>query len=125
MDFDLFARSSVFETVLGVCYLERIHPPTSKHYWLPEQPGSGGGGALGARRSGAAATTLPHGTGRLLRMVITKLGQKPKLGGVRISTDITFMFTHFIPAVGVHPFSLYNPLVLFSRFLLVCLKYFD
>ena len=41
--------------------------------------------------------------------LITKLGQKPKLGGVRIPTDITFMFTHFIPVVGVHTFSLYYP----------------
>ena len=40
---------------------------------------------------------------------ITKLGQNPKLGGVCISTDITFMITHFIPVVGVHTFSLYHP----------------
>ena len=39
--------------------------------------------------------------------LITKLGQKSKLGGVHISTDITFMFTHFITVVGVHTFSLY------------------
>ena len=41
--------------------------------------------------------------------LITKLGQKPKLGGVHISTDITFMFTHFISIVGVHTLSLYYP----------------
>ena len=54
----------------------------------------------------------------------TKLCQKPKLGGVRISTDIIFMFTHFIPVFGVHTFSLYYPCYIFPSFLLVCLKNF-
>ena len=39
----------------------------------------------------------------------TNLGQKPKLGGGRVLTDITFMFTHIILFVGVHTFSLYHP----------------
>ena len=60
-------------------------------------------------RSGVAASTLSHGTGWLVNMVITKLGKILSLGEYVFPTDITFMFTHFIPVVGVHTFSLYYP----------------
>ena len=96
------------------------------HGHLPEQPGCGTGGSSAVGPYGACSPALQHWTSWLLRLVITKLGQKPKLGGVRIPTDITFTLTHFIPVVGVHTFSLYHPcLNYFSCFILVCLKYFE
>src|SRR5215216_2614376 len=54
----------------------------------------------------------------------TNLGQKPKLGGVRIS-HLHYIHVHtLISVVGVPTFSLYYPcrFTYFSRFLLVCLK---
>ena len=91
------------------CCQGRIKDYAWGHCCLPKQPGCGTGGASAVGPSGACSPALQHWTSQLLRLVITKLGQKPKLGGVRISTDITFMFTHFIPVVSVHTCSLYYP----------------
>ena len=54
----------------------------------------------------------------------TNLGQKPKLGGVRISHRLYIHVHTLILVVGAHTFSLYHPcqFILFSSILLVCLK---
>ena len=98
----------------------RIQDYAWGHCCLPEQPGCGTGGASAVGPSGARSPALQHRTPWLLWLVITKLSQKPKLGGVRIPTDITFMFTHFIPVVGVHTFSLYHPCQIYFLSLLLC-----
>ena len=57
----------------------------------------------------------------------TNLGQKPKLGGVRISHRHYIHVHTLILVVGAHTFSLYYPcqFIFFSSFLLVCLKNFE
>ena len=54
----------------------------------------------------------------------TNLGQKPKLGGVRIPHRHYIHVHTLMPVVGAHTFSLYCPcqFISFSCFLLVCLK---
>jgi hypothetical protein len=57
-------------------------------------------------------------------VALTKLGQKPKLGGVRILTDISFRYHSFITFVGVPHFLCISVFAfIFPSF--VCLKNFE
>ena len=107
----LFNQSHVVDTYLPAPALFDYHNK-GRYFVLESKAWAHNAAVVPARQAEASAPRASvsyHSDHYAGYWLITKLGQKPKLGGVCIPTDITFMFTHFIPVVGVHTYSLYYP----------------
>ena len=118
----LFNQTSVVHTYLPAPALFDYHNK-GRYYVLESEARVHNAAVEAARRAEASAPRASvsyHANYHPGYWLITKLGQKPKLGGVRIPTDITFMFIHFIPVVGVHTFSLYHPCLVYFLALFLC-----
>ena len=120
----MFNKDSMVDTYLPAPSIFNVHN-RGRYYVLESEARAHNAAVVVARQGEASTPRAPvsyhsnHYTGYWL---ITKLGQKPKLGGVRVSHRY-YIHVHLFLFVGVYTFSLFHPcLILFSCFLLVCLK---